>query len=274
MKKENPPLKKMRLKIVTRWMAEDYPGATPRFQIGLFAKDFFIFVMIPILAIVMFKIVEAAVSGDGNRPSGRDATPQHRDLANINRSQIIDFVKASTPSQFAGVAKKSPGALIKVKLLNVVETYSGAPVHAQVIDNSLGRNLIGGTLIGDATSDGNVNRINMEFRFVRDPNNTSSAIPISARALSLDGTLGVTAQKKEGFFARATLNSSGTVGDANKDQGNSQSLNQMIAKALTSGFLQEFGTDSQVVRNRSQVLTLKPLTEFYVELTDYFPGAK
>lgn len=48
---------------------------------------------------------------------------------------------------------------------------------------------------------------------------------------------------------------------------------QIIFKALSAGLLQEFGSSSQVEKNRSQVLTLQPSSEFFAELTDFFPGA-
>lgn len=266
-------LKKPKSRFISRWMGEDYPGAEPRFQIQLFIKDILIFVLLPIVPLVLYVVVQAAVT-NGKKSTSRKTSPLSGTELSINgKSQIIDFTRKGAPSEYAGILKRSPGTLVKVKLLNVVETYSGAPVHAQIVDASLGRNLMGGTLVGDANSDSNVNRINIEFRYVKDPHNLSRAIPISARALSLDGTLGVLAKKKEGFFARATLNSSGALGQDSQNKNDSQSLNQIIAKALTSGFIQEFASDSQVARNRAQVLSLEPLTEFYVELTDYFPGA-
>lgn len=276
MKKPVSPLQKAKKSFLRRWHAEDFPGGESRFQITLFAKEFAIYIVFPIVCIFLFKSCENAFSGDRSKGSSNKReiqTPQ--DIGGL-RSQIIDFVKSAGSTGYAGILKKAPGALVKVRLLNVVETYSGAPVHAQVVDQGLGKSLMGATIIGDATGDGNVNRINMEFRFVRDPKRSGVAIPISARALSLDGTLGVNAQKKEGFFARASLNASGTAGqDAlGKTESQSGGLNTIIAKALASGLMQEFGSDSQVARNRSQVLSLKPLTEFYVELTDYFPGGR
>jgi hypothetical protein len=49
-------------------------------------------------------------------------------------------------------------------------------------------------------------------------------------------------------------------------------LRDILLKALTTGLFQEMGTVSQVEKNRAQVLTLAPQTEFYAELTDFFPG--
>lgn len=272
MKNPNSPLRRAKNRLTERWQGEDYPGAQPRFQIHLFGKDFTIFVVMPILAIILFKSCEKAFSRD-QRPTRPERTASQNTSTEV-RSQIIEFVKPTQSAQYAGVSNRAPGTLVKVKLLNVIETYGNAPVHAQVIDTGLGQNLVGATLIGDATSDSNINRINMEFRFVRSARTAGFAIPINARALSLDGTLGLTAKKKEGFFAGAALNSTGSFGQEGQGQSEAQGLNQIIAKALTSGLLQEFGSESQVARNRAQVLSLQPLTEFYVELTDFFPGSK
>ena len=272
MKNQNSPFNRAKKKLTERWQGEDYPGAQPRFQINLFIKDFSIFVIMPVVAIILFKSCEKALSRD--QRTTRPERPVTTNISNEVRSQIIEFVKPSQSSQYAGVSKKSPGTLVKVKLLNVVETYGNAPVHAQIVDTGLGQNLVGATLIGDATSDTNINRINMEFRFVRSTRTSGFAIPINARALSLDGTLGLEAKKKEGFFTRAALNSANGAGQEAQGKTETQGLNQIITKALTSGLLQEFGSESQVARNRSQVLSLQPLTEFYVELTDFFPGSK
>ena len=91
--------------------------------------------------------------------------------------------------------------------MNVVETFSNAPVHAQIIDNGLGREFLGGTLIGDAVSETGSGRVNINFKFVRHPRRLDLAVPVSARAMSLDGTFGINGTKKEGFFARAAIRS-------------------------------------------------------------------
>ena len=143
-------------------------------------------------------------------------------------------------------------------------------MHAEIIDSSLGQNLIGATIVGTATPESAYNRINIAFTYVRDSN--SLAIPIKAHALSLDGTLGLNAQKKEGFFARAALDSSNSASQGSQNKIGDQGLDGMIARALASGLLQEFGSASQIARNHAQLLTLRPMTEFYVELTDYFPS--
>jgi hypothetical protein len=272
MKNPNKGIGRIKKFTQERWHAEDYPGVEPRFQIKLFTKDFAIFFLLPITAIFLFKSCEKAFSGPK-----KVATMQRPDLLNKTfegqKSQIIDFQPPHGDLKFAGIAKRSPGTLVHVKLMNVVETYSAAPVYAQVIDGSLGKNLIGATLIGEASGDSNFSRINVTFQNVRDPQHDGIAIPIAARALSLDGTFGVNAEKKEGFFARSALNSTGSITQDAAGKLDGSDIKHLLLKALTSGLLQEAGNDAQVQRNRAQVLMLQPNTEFFVELTDYFPGA-
>lgn len=270
MKNPNSPINKLKASLLSRWSAEDYPGAEPRFQITLFGRDLAIFLLLPIVAIILFKSCENATSS-----SGQPKRKQERSRSEItenSRSQIINFSFPAPIGKYSGVSKKSPGTLLKVKLLNVVETYSNAPVHVQVLDASLGRSLMGGTLIGDAVADTNFERINITFRFVRNPRNASIAIPISARALSLDGTLGLVATKKEGFVTRSAIGSADAATQNLENKENATNFKDVLFKALTAGLIQEFGAATQVEKNRAQVLTLRPPTEFFVELTDFFPG--
>lgn len=262
-----------------RWSAEDYPGGDARFQFPLFARDIGVFVILPTLAVICFK----ACDGNSNSNSKRGNQKQTKQMSAISadpsKSQIIDFNRGSGKSGsggnsgLSGISKRSPGTLVKVKLLNVIETYSTAPVHAQITDSALGKIMVGGTLIGDANPDPNFERINITFRFARDPNRENVAVPISARALSVDGTLGLQASKKEGFLARSAYTSatSGTQEVQSRMNG-AVDFKEILFRALTAGMIQEFGSGSQVERNRSQVLTLPPSTEFLAELTDFFPG--
>jgi hypothetical protein len=267
---KNTPFEKMKAHFKVRWHAEDYPGGNPRFQISLLGKDFVIFCLLPFFTVLLFKSCETAFSAD-KKPIQRQKPNQTNQDPGSIKSQIIDF---QNPKPVFGyvAAKRAPGTLVRVRLMNVLDTFGSAPVHAQIVDAGLGKDLIGGTVLGDATPDTNLNRINIDFKLVRHPRRDDLAIPISARALSLDGTFGVIGTKKEGFFARAAIRSSGPPGDSDNDT--SGDLKQMIAKAFAKGLMQEFTADSQVANNRAQVLTLQPLTEFYVELTDYFPGQK
>jgi len=266
-KNPNAPINKLRKFLTERWSGEDHPGSTKRFQVLLFAKDFGVFIMLPLVTVFMFKTCESAVSTpkktNSSRSENRDAL-----IFESSKSQIIDFSK-----KFGGgsiYAKKAPGTLVKVRLLNNVETYSTAPVHAQIIDSNLGRSLYGGTMVGEATPDTNVERINVVFHYVKDPKRPSVAVPISARALSLDGTFGVIAKKKGNVFARSALAAVPHIGQALQEKTDSKSI---FLRALSSGFMDEGNSDLQVERNRLQVLTLDSSAEFYVELTDYFPGS-
>ena len=262
-----------------RWWHEDHPGGSKRFQYLLPLKDLCIALGISFVAIMMYRLAVGPASG---ARISRKSSQANRDSVRSeqSRSQIIEFESTGKPSSrggsrspgYAGVEKRSPGALVKVKLLNVVETYSTAPVHGQIVDEGLGRSLMGGTLIGDATPDTTFERISIGFRYVRDPNRDSIAIPISARALGLDGTLGLVATKKEGFFARAAMGSAGTASQDAQGSLGGNDFKQILFRALTTGLVQEFGSGAQVERNRANVLALAPPTEFFAELTDFFPG--
>lgn len=256
-------------RLLARWMEEDYPGGTPRFQLSLLAKDIAVFCLVPLVAIVIFKIVEGGFSAPTRMPERK------RSESNLDRSekhsQIISF---NGPRGSGGLphSKRAPGTLVKVRLMNVIETLTNAPVHAQIVDYGLGKEFIGATLIGDATGDPMAGRVNVTFRFVRHPRRLDLAVPLSARAMSLDGTFGIHASKKEGFFARAAIrsasNNPNTV-DAGADK---EDMRTLVARALAAGMMQEFQSEASVAHNNAQVLTVKPMTEFFVELTDFFPG--
>jgi hypothetical protein len=268
--KSTKGLSRQRERLLKRWSEEDYPGGTPRFQLNLLAKDLVVFCLIPITAVVLFKIVEASMSGPRKQTERRQFEPSAQ--SNEKQSQIIHFHAGSSGgSRGMGFAKRAPGTLVRVKLLNVVETFSNAPVHAQVIDAGLGREFLGGTLLGDAVPETGSGRINIVFRFVRHPKRPDLAVPLSARAMSLDGTFGLDAQKKEGFFARAAIRSATGGGKADIG-GDPQDFKSLVARAVAQGMMQEFDSEATVANNRAQVLTLTPMTEFFVELTDYFPS--
>jgi hypothetical protein len=263
---------KQRDRMIRRWSEEDYPGGTPRFQLGLMAKDIFVFCLIPLGSVIFFKIVESSLLTPTLpiRTKKADVRPEQYE----KRSQIIHFQKASSGQAKSLFSKRAPGTLVRVRLMNVVETYSTASVHAQVIDSGLGREFMGGTLLGDASPDNDTGRIQMTFKFVRPVKRLDLAVPISARAMSLDGTIGVNATKKEGLFARAVIRSasSNTIGiDGAAD---SQDFKMLVARAVAAGVMQEFQSGAATAHNKAQVLALKPMTEFLVELTDFFPGQK
>jgi hypothetical protein len=91
--------------------------------------------------------------------------------------------------------------------------------------------------------------------------------------MSLDGTAGINATKKEGFFARAALRSGASSGGKSDGDSTSTDFRTMVAKAVAAGVMQEFQSEAGVASKRSQVLTLQPGTEFFAELTDYFPAS-
>ena len=197
-------LQKTKEKLATRWNEEDYPGGTPRFQLRLLAKDIAIFGLMPLTAIICYKIVEASVSAPA-----RPIQQRKIDLSKNNNekhSQIIHFKPIGSTGGIT-FSKRAPGTLVRVRLMNVVETYSSAPVHVQVVDNGLGKEFLGATIIGDASSESSIGRIKIDFKFVRPPRRDDQAVPISARAVSLDGTFALNATKKEGLFARAASRS-------------------------------------------------------------------
>lgn len=265
----NSPANRLKKDLIARWSSEDYPGATPRFQPKLLAKDVAIFLLLPILSVILFKACENAASNPG-KPKRVKKESDFR-ITDSQSSQIIVFGRKQTRTKYAEFAMRAPGSLVKLRLLNSVEIYSNAPVHAQVVDGGLGRRMMGGTLIGDATADTNFERINITFRFARDPRRNNIAIPISARALSLNGTLGVVARKKEGFLARATIGSAHSMTQDIGSEGGSADFKDVLIRALTAGLISEFGSKAKVEQNRAKVLTLTPATEFFAELTDFFP---
>lgn len=267
---KNPNSFKERIKksLLARWSERDTPTSEPRFRSNLFAKDLAIFIILPISSVFIFKVLE---NGLNAHPTNKKQNV-NQTTKNLNseapKSQIIDFKNARSGS--LAFNKRSTGTLIKVKLLNVIETYSSAPVHAQVIDMSLGEDWFGATFIGDATGDTNFDRININFSRLRSSKNQSLSLAIKARALSLNGSLGLEATKKEGFFARSALNSVNPIANGAHAEIESSDLKSILAKALASGLLQEFGSAGTVERNRSQVLTLSAGEVFYVELMDDF----
>lgn len=273
--KSSQTFQKQKERLFKRWFEEDYPGGTPRFQLSLLAKDIAIFFLIPICAIVFFKVVENSMSAP-SRPTERRKVDASNDRIE-KHSQIIHFNPQGNSSggkQGYSFSKRAPGTLVKVRLMNVVETFSNAPVHAQVMDEGLGNEFMGATIIGDASSESGTGRITINFKFVRHPRKMDLAVPISARALSLDGTYGINGVKKEGMFARAAIRSAANNPnsvDAGSDGGDFKTL---VARAVAAGLMQELQSDASVAHNRAQVLTLSPMTEFFVELTDYFPGQR
>ena len=186
-------------------------------------------------------------------------------------SLVIHFKDGKVGSGSRGaVTRASSGTLVRVRLLNSLETFDTVPVFAQVVDYALGQSFYGWTLIGDATGDGNVNRVKMGFRSARSPRGNAS-LEIGGQALSLDGTLGVKAEKVEGMASRAMIGSAKSVGGgiANSFKG-SGDLSSILMRALLTGLETEITSDLGSAYNRSTALRMKPGQEFFVQLTENF----
>ena len=275
MSKKNPNSGVNRAKrgLLNRWSGEDYPGGEPCFQWRRLATDIAVFILLPVGAILIYKILDTYWTGRTHPSEGHQVPKKNQYRVENSKSQIIEYgTLHKGGGLYSGAPRRSPGTLIRIKLQNVVETYSTAPVHAQIVDAGLGQTLMGGSLIGDATPDTNFERITINFRFARDPSREGVAFPIAARALGLDGTLGLIAGKKEGFFTRAAVGSAAASSQELQVKNTSPDLKDILLRALTTGLFQEAGNSAQVEKNRSQVLTLSPGIEFFAELTDYFPG--
>ncbi len=228
-------------RFVKRWQAADFAGGKERFQIKLFMRDLLVFVVLPLGTVVLYKLAESiarpALAGSGSQ----EAVALLK--SDPSKSQIIRFGGSQTRSYgVSGVGKRSPGTLVRLRLMNRVESFDGASAHAQIIDSSLGSRFVGGTAIGDVVSDPSTNRVALNFRFIRDPKNAAAAFPVAARAMSLDGTAGLAAKKKEGFFARAALRS-GSSGEAKAE---SDSSNQTGRQELKMARALQIGTNRSV----------------------------
>ena len=271
-KNPNSFIMRSKKSLLQRWSECDTPSSEPRFQPSLLAKDLFIFIFLPVIAILLFKMIENSISQPKSRKTSDSKLPKDFKLDG-SKSQIVEFKKSGAGMRNI-FGKRSPGTLIKLRLLNVIETYSNSPVHAQIIDAGLGSEWLGATIIGEATGDASSERINIIFNFARSRSQLGLAMPIKARALSLNGTLGLEADKKEGFFARSALDSFDSASKTNLNSTNSEGdIKQFLIRALASGLMMESSNKATIEKNKSQVLTLKPGEVFFAELTDFFEGS-
>lgn len=167
-----------------------------------------------------------------------------------------------------GAIIASEGTLVRARLLNSLETYDSVPVYAQVINHSLGAKFYGWTLLGEANSDETVDRVLMSFSKLKDPSGRKS-FSLSGQTLSLDGTLGVRAEKLEGVSKRVLLRGAkgslaGTIGNRKGD------FSSVLLRALLSGLQGEMGSELDTLHNSASVLSLEPGHEFFIQLTDDF----
>lgn len=257
---------RLRQYLKNRWYRADIPKSNPTFHVDLFMKDVAIWGLVPSAAVLTYSLVQKINFSSGQKTETKNVMGgRNLEL----RSQVLNFGSSISKSRTSVTVKKAPGSLVKVRLLNRIETFGSVPVHAQIIDNGLGTEFLGGTVIGDAQSDSNTNKIKVEFRLARPPKRSDVAYQLHGQALSLDGTLGVVGIKKEGFFARSALKAGLNVPTP---QNGNQDLRSALIQIILGGAVQELNSSSQVEVNNSQVLTLSPSTEFYIELTDFFPG--
>ena len=256
-------------RLAKRWCREEFPGGTPRFEPKLLAKDIVVFALLPTVTALAIHEVSGT---ENSRKSKRQSTISAPDK-NASTAQIINFEESDRSKGHRGgvMLRRTVGTLVKVRLLNSVETFAEAPVHSRILDDGLGDIFRGGTLIGQAVSDPNSGRIRITFTVVKYPNSNSLAESITARALALDGTLGIEGSKKEGFFARATLRAGSGSKASVQETGDFKTL---VARAVANGLMQEFGEELSAKSAQAQVYTLTPGDEFFAELTDAFPGSK
>ena len=259
-------------RLLKRWSDGDYPGAQKRFQLRLVGKDFGIFVLIPLMSILIVKMVEASI----NAPNpARKSVKQETNGTNLEKtSQIIVFDKARGGPSRGGGQLRSPGTLVRVRLLNTTDVASTSPVHAQVLDYSLGREYFGGTAVGEASFESATGRVKIEFKFARSRSNIATVSGLSGRALSLDGRFGVEGIKKEGLFARSALKAGSSIPVQENSSEDRPDFRSQIIQAIASSFIQEFQGEAGLAHAKSQIISLKPNLEFFIELTDYFPGKK
>lgn len=264
----NSKWNKLKERLITRWSQADFPGSKPRIQAGLILTDISKYLVLPVVLTITYN---SCVKACAPVRSARVQVQVSRDsiVALSSKSQIIDFKRLGTLTGTFG--QFAPGTVVKVRLQNSVETFQTAPVHAQVIDNGIGRELLGGVLLGDAVPDSTFERINITFRYVRDPRRQGVAVGLQARAMDLDGSLGLPAEQKEAFFTRSILTSAQGASGSRGDSGTGD-FKETLFRALASGLIHEFGDASKVENSRAHVLVLRPGTEFLVELTDFFPG--
>src|SRR4051812_4149193 len=124
MKNSNTPFNKLKEKLRARWSAEDLPGGEPRFQVALFGKDVLVYLGLPILSVILVKACDAPATQKKRVVSSQQSYKGNS--GGESKSQIIDFQAKGGATALAGIARRTPGSLVKVRLLNVVETYSNA----------------------------------------------------------------------------------------------------------------------------------------------------
>ena len=253
-----------------RWFVRDTPESEPRFKSNLLARDFGVFLAIPIMTLVFWKMCENAI-GASERTKVKKRRVMKQKFSNEIIPQIISFTSENNKKFVDGIKIKSIGTLVRIKLLNRVEVYGSSPVHAQIVGIGLGKALRGSRLIGEAVADETYNRITINFNILRTSRGERKSYRISARALSLNGTFGLEAQRGKNLITRAALRTKFKMDNENDE---SKNLIQMIISAIFDPLSKELNKDIQEKRRLANVLMLSPPKQFFAELLEQFPNDK
>lgn len=289
------PFKRLTQGLGARWKIERVPGSAPSFAPKPFFRDLGIAALFVALGCIGFLVLyglgvigskqaktqQKAESKGNTYISARDEEARPSNIIEFEGSgvdaaslrELIDPPTRKTPPA-PKAAQFSPGTLVRVRLLNQLETFGSVPVFAQVVDYALGRARYGYTVIGEASGRADSGRIEMNFSLVRDPRRASVSASIAAAALSPNGTLGIVGHPKEGLPERAWLGAAGAgLGKAKSlaaDSGDKK-LGSLLLQALVEGLSSELGSEVATSHTQAAVLTLDPGTEFLIQLTDFFP---
>lgn len=225
------------------------------FLIGLFAKDGYI---------KFFGDDEPAESAESTGQTSSADLPESKD-----RMLVLSFSATDDEHGSKGSLIVHKGTLVKVRLQNLVEAFESVPVFATVISHSLGRRYFGATLIGRATADSATKRIKISFSALKPRNSNLAPLELEGQALSLDGTLGLRAQKTQTILQRSLIRGgSSLLEDSSNNASSRDGLTELLTNALVRGLKHESSADLGVTMENASVLTLNPGKQFLVQLTE------
>lgn len=231
-----------------------------------------LFVAITVGSGVLFGYLSHSASSRDDDGEGSGAEGAALQSIDDEGSLSITFKdSAAGVSERSQAIRATSGTLVRVRLLNTLETFDTVPVFAQIVDHSLGSSLYGWTLIGDASGDGESSRIKMSFRSARSPKGNFTR-DLSGQALSLDGTLGVRAKKAENLTNRAFIGGGkAAAGEVvSGSMGASANLAQLLVKTLLRGLETEISSDLGSAYKNAVTLSLSSGQEFFIQLTENF----
>jgi hypothetical protein len=227
------------------------------------------------LGVLLISLVLGFALGSLHRSGGEAPGPEEEETpsgaygtdASNSGVLVLDFERGQ---RAAGAANSSltTGTLVRVRLQNAVEAFDAVPAFAQIIDLGLGERFYGATLLGEASADSALGRVRMSFRKLKPVLRSERSLAVQGQALSLDGTLGIRAEKVEGLAGRALLRGAQGGLSQGSQGGSDASLGDFLVKALIQGLRHEAADDLGSELNRATTLRLQPGTEFYVQLTD------